>query len=355
MAINQRMLKGPGPLLNPSGSLADAGWARQPVLDCNLENAGFYALRFLQPVRIKRWDYYGLTTATHFYAFTLSDLGYIQMVFAYVVDFKNRSHHEETLTLPPWGGVRLPRGSQQGESRFDNGRVKLVFRCEAGIRNLEVDWPGFGGQGLQARVCLALPAEHESMAIVIPIGEPQVAAAGMSKRFYYNRKVNCMPAEGWVEYQGQKVVLEPTTCLGNLDWGRGVWEYQSFWVWSTASGFLADGRTVGINLGFGFGDTSATNENAIILNGRIHKLGLVETIYDRLHLSEAWSMRSPDARLTLHFMPFYDRVAQTDLKILSSQVHQLFGYYNGTFQTDDGETIEIKNLIGASEEHHARW
>ena len=105
------------------------GWARQPVLDCNLENAGFYRLRFLQPLRIKRWDYYGLTTATHFYSFTLSDLGYLQMVFAYVVDFAQPSHHEETLTLLPGAGVRLPRNSAEGESRFDNGKVRLIFRA----------------------------------------------------------------------------------------------------------------------------------------------------------------------------------------------------------------------------------
>ena len=41
----------------PDGSLADVGWARQPLLDCNLENARFYALRSLQRFRIKRWDY----------------------------------------------------------------------------------------------------------------------------------------------------------------------------------------------------------------------------------------------------------------------------------------------------------
>jgi hypothetical protein len=340
MTSNQRMLKGPGPLLNPDGSLADIGWARQPLLDCNLENARFSALR------IKRWDYYGLTTPTHFYSFTLSDLGYLQMVFAYVIDFEKRTHHEETLTLPPWGGVSLPRNSTQGESRFDHGKVRLCFSAVAQGRRLEVDWPGFDGQGLHADVMLALRPEHESMTIVTPI---------KGQRFYYNRKINCLPAQGWIETQGQRVELTPATCLGNLDWGRGVWEYKSFWVWSFASGFLPDGRTLGLNLGFGFGDITAANENAVILDGRVHKLGQVDYIYDRNQLSEAWSMRAPDMRLTLHFTPFYDRVAQTDLKVLSSQVHQLFGVYQGTFQTDDGETIEIKNLIGASEEHHAKW
>jgi hypothetical protein len=346
MTQAQRMLKGPGPLLERDGRLADVGWARQPVLDCNLESAGFYRLRFLQPLRIKRWDYYGLTTASHFYSFTLSDLGYLQMVFAYVVDFAARSHHEETLTLPPGAGVQLPRNSTAGESAFDNGKVRLLFKVEAESRVLEVDWPGFGGGDLRARARLALPPEHDSMVIVIPI---------RGRRFYYNRKVNCLPAEGWVENRGRRVELSPATCLGNLDWGRGAWEYRSFWVWATASGFLPDGRRLGLNLGFGFGDTSAATENAVILDGRVHKLGALEWIYDPLHLSQPWSIRDPGGRLSLRFDPFCDRVAATDFKLLGSTVHQLFGRYFGTVQTDDGETIAVEGLIGSAEEHHAKW
>ncbi len=346
MSHKQHQLKEAGPLLNPDGSLTDAGWARNPLLDCNLEQAGFYRLRFLQPLRIKRWDYYGLSTATHFYSFTLSDLGYLQMVFAYVVDFATRSHSEETLTLLPRAGVRLPRNSTQGESSFDNNKVRMVFQADEDSRHLEVDWPGLGGKGLKADVRLALPAEHESMTTVTPI---------KGKRFYYNRKINCMPAEGWVEYQGERTHLTPDQCLGNLDWGRGVWEYRSFWVWATASGFLPDGRRVGLNLGYGFGDTSAATENAIILEGKVHKLGQISTIYDPHNLSAPWSFRSPDGRLTLRFSPFYDRVARTDFKILGSEVHQLFGIFRGTIQSDDGETIEIHHLNGSAEEHHARW
>lgn len=346
MSQKQHLLKGPGPLLKKDGSLADIGWARQPLLDCNLENAGFYRLRFLQPLRIKRWDYYGLTTATHFYSFTLSDLGYLQMVFAYVVDFTNRSHFEETLTLGPGAGVKLPRNSSEGESLFDNGKVRMKFLSEAHERRLEVDWPGFNQHGLRAQVKFAMESQQDSLVMVTPIGK---------KRFYYNRKINCLPADGWVEYLGQKVELTPKTCLGNLDWGRGVWEYNSFWVWTTASGFLPDGRRIGLNMGFGFGDTSVATENAVILDGKVHKLGQVVYIYDPKNLKNPWSLRSPDGRLTLRFSPFYDRVAKTDFKILGSEVHQLFGHFHGTLQTDDGETIEIHDLIGSSEEHKARW
>jgi hypothetical protein len=346
MNADQQLIRTAGPLLKPDGSLAQVGWARQPLLDCNLEDAAFYRLRFLQGLRIKRWDYYGITTPTHFYSFTLSDIGYLQMVFAYVVDFAARSHHEETLTLPPGGGVRLPRNSTAGESHFDNGKVRLSFTAEAQARRLEVNWPGFGGAGLSAQVRLALPEAHESMVTVTPIAR---------RRFYYNRKVNCLPAEGHLESGGRRVELDPTTCLGNLDWGRGAWAYRSFWVWTSASGFLEDGRRIGLNLGYGFGDTSAATENAFILDGKVHKLGQVRYIYDAKHFMAPWSMQSPDGRLVLRFDPFYDRVARTDLKLLTSEVHQLFGHFHGTLQTDDGETLPLRGLVGASEEHRALW
>lgn len=345
---SQRELHGPSPLLDERGNLVQVGWARQPVLDCNLEAARFYPFpfRFLQRFRIKRWDYYGVTTLTHFYSFTLADLGYAGQVFAYVVDFEARTHHEQTLTLPLARGILLPRNSTEGTSRFEGQGARLVFRAEPEGRRISVEWPGFEGKGLRGEIWLRLPPDHESMVIVIPIA---------NKRFYYNRKVNCLPAEGWIEYGGKRAEIRPTESLGNLDWGRGVWEYQSFWVWASASGFLPDGRHMGLNLGFGFGDTSAATENALILEGRIHKLGQVDFTYDPGDFMRPWRMVAPDGRLDLEFVPFLERVAATNLLIVASEVHQMFGRYYGTARTDDGQVLHLDGLIGFAEEHHARW
>jgi hypothetical protein len=134
-----------------------------------------------------------------------------------------------------------------------------------------------------------------------------------------------------------------------------VWEYRSFWVWASASGFLPDGRTVGLNLGFGFGDTSTATENAIILEGRIHKLAEVAFDYDPADFMKPWRMTSPDGRLELEFVPFNERVARTNLLLVASEVHQLFGHYQGRLVSDEGETIEVRDLVGFAEEHHARW
>jgi hypothetical protein len=343
----EKIISQPGLLLRPNGELAVRGWSPQPLLDSNLEYVNFYKLKFLQSLRLKRWDYYGLTTKTHYFSFTISDIGYLGMVFAYVIDFENKVMHEETLALPFAAGVKIARNSTEGVTEYQNKNVKLRFTTSNDQRKLSIAWQNFHqSKDLNAELELSLPSEHESMNLVIPIE---------TRRFYFNRKINCLPAKGMVEYLGEKYEITSDTALGNLDWGRGVWAYDSFWVWASASGFTKDHQTIGLNMGYGFGDTSAASENAFILNGKIHKIGKLEFHYDSKDFMQPWSMESEDQRLNLRFTPFLDRPAKTDIKILYSEVHQMFGKYTGTLITDEGKTIEIQDLIGFAEEHHARW
>lgn len=184
------------------------------------------------------------------------------------------------------------------------------------------------------------------MNITIPIG---------ANRFYFNRKINCMPAQGRIQYAGESEDLHPSNTLGSLDWGRGVWEYRSFWNWASASGFLPDGRTVGLNLGSGFGDLSRAGENCLILNGRVHKLDEVRFDYRTGSYMDPWHFTDTQGRLDLTFTPFKERTAVTNLGVIFSEVHQCFGRYTGRVTDDQGQEIQIQDLIGFAEEHHARW
>ena len=339
----------PGPLLDQQGNLTQVGWSRQPFLDCNLEQANFYAgLKHpLQFLRMKRWDYYAIFTPRRFFSATIADLGYAGNLFVYTLDFETKELHEEGLVIPLSMGVSLPRNSQEGVSSFEGKGLKLEFSAGKDGRQVRVDWPAFHeGRGIQADLRLHCPPEHESMTIIIPIEK---------KRFYYNRKINSMPAEGRLMYAGEEEILQPATSCGSLDWGRGVWAYKSFWNWASASGFLPDGRTVGLNLGCGFGDTSAASEDCLVLDGRVHKLDRVQFIYDPLDYSKPWKFVDNQGRLELEFVPFKERVAQTDMKIIFSEVHQMFGRYSGRVAADDGEAIQLEGLIGFAEEHQARW
>ncbi len=330
-----------GLLLDANGTLSQVGWSRKPLLDCNLENARFH--RF----RVKRWDYYAVFTPQRFFSATIADLGYAGNIFVYTLDFTTGELHEEGLVIPFGNGITLERNPEAGEASFKNDKASLYFKADGEQRIVNVDWAGFhNGRGIHAEIVLQPLPGHESMNIIIPIG---------AKRFYDNTKINCMPARGFIQYGDQRETLVPETCIGSLDWGRGVWEYQSYWNWASSSGFLADGQTVGLNLGQGFGDLSKATENAVILNGRIHKLGAVKFDYKSGDYMQPWHFSDDERRLDLTFTPFKDRTARTNLGIIFSEVHQMFGRYDGRVTLEDGSTLEIRDLIGFAEEHHARW
>jgi hypothetical protein len=336
------------PLLDQNGNLSQVGWGRHPILDCNLEDVAFYPrlLRWWQFVRLKVWDYYAIFTPTRFFSATIANLGYAGNVFIYTLDFESSELHEEGLVIPLGRGVSLSRNTT-GICEYNGQGVALRFEASLNSREIFVDWPGFHeGRGIHAEISLQQKQNHESMNIVIPIP---------GKRFYYNHKINCLPASGNLRYGDIHEQLQPETSLGQLDWGRGVWEYSSFWNWASASGFLPDGRTLGLNIGCGFGNTSAATENALILNGQIHKLDQVTFEYDPADLIKPWKFHDNEGRLDLDFVPFKDRFAATKLVVIDSEVHQLFGRYSGKVVADNGEEIRLEGLIGFAEEHHARW
>ena len=41
--------------------------------------------------------------------------------------------------------------------------------------------------------------------------------------------------------------------------------------------------------------------------------------------------------------------------VIDGDVHQMFGRYSGTIRLDDGQEMEVRDLIGFAEEHRARW
>jgi hypothetical protein len=336
----------PGTLLDERGELAHAGWARRPYLDCNLEKARSVPLRALQALRLKRWDYYAIVTPECFFSATLAHLGYVGSVFVYILDFAKSELVEENLLVPLGRGIHLARNSDAGESWFDNGRVRVAFEFREDTRRVQVRWPNFdSGRGIAADFTLRCSPQHESVVTMTPMGR---------RRFFYTRKINCLPGEGWIEHGHVRIELRPTQCLGTVDWGRGVWPYQTTWIWGSASAFLESGQTVGFNMGAGFGDARAP-DNAVILDGRVHKLDQIGYEYVREALTRPWRMTSCDGRLRLEFAPFKERVARSNLLLVMSEVHQIFGHYSGTLTTDDGQAVTLRDVVGFVEEHRARW
>jgi len=53
-------------------------------------------------------------------------------------------------------------------------------------------------------------------------------------------------------------------------------------------------------------------------------------------------------RINLKFVPFYKRIAKSNIIILKTEVHQIVGHFSGSIETDTGECILIDSMKGAT-------
>jgi hypothetical protein len=332
-----------GDLLDAKGRLVEPGWARQ-----EMKRYSRAAIRAPWH-RIKEWDYYCVLNDRYGFACVVADNSYMGLLNAVWLDFEKPGFIEDGVIIPlPRGRMNLPASADQGDIVQHHPKMDIAFRHEAGGRRLTLSAPGFGrGRGITADLFLHQP-EMDRMVIATPF--PNAPRA-----FYYNQKINCLPAEGSVTMGGETFAFEPATSFGVLDWGRGVWTYDNVWYWGSASG-VAEGKPFGFNIGYGFGDTSAASENMIFFDGKAHKFD--EVVF---HLPEGtfdgapWRFTSNDGRFEMNFEPIIDRNSAVDLKILRSIQHQVFGRFTGVAVLDDGRRIEVKDLIGFAEEVQNRW
>ncbi len=311
------------------------------------------SLACLGRLRLKEWDFYATTTREMNFSVAVAHGGILGVVYAEVIDYRTRTSRERR-TLTPFGrGCVLPASSESGDVSFRGRGVEVAFRKREGRREIDVDWARFDGDGaLAVRLVASEPAGHESIVIATPIG---------ARGFYYNRKTCAMPTEGTVAVgAAEPVDLGARRALTTLDWGRGLWPYRTFWVWASGSGWLADGRTFGLNLGGGFGDSRAATEDCLFVDGRMTKLGPVEIEYDRDDPGRGpWRFRAPDGRLSLELRPELHAVRKrVNALAIASDLRQITGLFRGFAVTDAGERLELgerEGVVGWAEEHRARW
>ena len=344
MPPSQHEILTPGPLLNEKGQLREPGWARSPLL-------GYSRNDILSPLRrIKEWDYYCILSKDFGVAFTVADNGYIGLISASVFDFSQRSQMNETYTVPfPLGSFSMPSSSVDGSVKIKHkqGAIDFAIMGETS-RVLKVDLPGFShGRGLRGLLVLTEGKDSESVVVATPWRKKPRA-------FYYNRKVNCLSVEGVIQLGGEEFVFQKDEAFGVLDWGRGVWPYGDLWYWGSAS-WLVDGRPFGFNIGYGFGDTSRASENAVIRDGKLHKLGAVTFHVSPRDWLAPWRFTSDDGRLEMTMSPILDRSAKMNLLVYSSVQHQIFGRYSGHAVLDDGSVVEFSDIPGFAEKVKNRW
>lgn len=338
------------PLLDERGNLTQAGWARTHLPVYRRQDVKALALR------LKEWDYYLIANDRFAVALTIADNGYMGLDSISLLEFDTMQQETKSpMRVLPLGKTGLPNSPFEGVTAVSGKGYGMTFlhtqSKELGNgRQLLFHVDNFrDGLPIQGSISLFREPE-ESVVICTPFEK--------TGHFYYNQKINCMRASGEVTLGDQTFLFEPEDSFGVLDWGRGVWTYKNTWYWSSASG-LVEGQPFGFNLGYGFGNCSAATENAIIYEGKVHKLSHV-----KFHIPgkpgwenymDPWTFTSDNGRLELEFTPILDRASCTDLKLLKSDQHQVFGRFNGTAVLDDGRRLQVKDLLGFAEKVVNKW
>ena len=341
-------------LLDVDGELREPGWSRSMVQQ--YRRSMIKAPKW----RIKEWDYYLVVNKDFAAAFTVSDDGYIGLQSVSLLTFGGDAavhgyspagapwEHTETVLNPfPMGKLQLPDHSASGVTRFADKRLQMQFSAEQkGKRIITCHFDRFhDGKPLEANITLEQPP-MDSMVIATPWPEEHA--------FYYNQKINCMRASGYVEFDGHRYEFDPLTDFGTLDWGRGVWTYDNTWFWGSGNMDI-EGKAFGWNIGYGFGDTSAASENILFYDGKAHKLDDVTFNIPDTGYMDKWTFTSSDGRFEMEFEPVLDRAANLDFKVIVSDQHQVFGKMSGTAVLDDGRKIEIKDVMCFAEKVHNKY
>ena len=339
----QKLITKKDKLLDGKGILKNTGWAKDLLLDYN--RIDIQASKF----KIKEWDYYCILSENKGVAFTIADNGYLGFIGVTVFDFDNAKEISNSTIIPfPLGSLNMPSTSKKGDIVFKNKNISLKYILEKESRTIEIDYLNFyNNENLTGTIVLRQPKSLESMVIATPFTQNKLA-------FYYNQKINCMAAKGELTLGDKNITFSPDNSFGVLDWGRGVWTYSNTWYWGSASGKI-DGKLFGFNIGYGFGDTSKATENMIFHDGKAHKLNQVKFHIPKNDFLKPWNFTSNDSRFQMDFIPILDRYSSTNLILIKSTQHQVFGRFSGKVVLDNGEEIIVENLIGFAEKVMNRW
>ncbi len=170
----------------------------------------------------------------------------------------------------------------------------------------------------------------------------------------FTEKTSPVTIKGTLTYNGKTVDISSPEYMALIDWSAGFMRRHTCWNWAAIASTLPDNRSIGLNLASGVNETGFT-ENAFWIGGNLNKTDTIDFRFDPEDLMKQWEIRSFDKKVDMVFTPENYREEKTNAIILGSRFTQLMGTFEGRFVTDEGETIEFKDVPGWTEDHYAKW
>ena len=324
-----------GKRLNP----AARGWSRRPLHAANLRG---------RKLRTKKWDYWGVLAGDLAIGLVYADVGYAGLASVWWGDLVSQETGGVDVVTPLARGVELPDTPGAAPLVLDHPKLRMRLSDDPDGTRLYARWTESDGSAGELDVTVTMPAGHESLSVVIPWSDTT---------FQFTTKDQARPTSGRLVRRGVEVPIgQDTPAWGVLDVGRGRWPYSIRWNWGGGAGPAESGEVVGVQFGAKWTEGTGFTENAVTVDGRMHKLGNeLDWRYDWDESMSPWRVVDPDGALELTLTPRLDKHSRTNAGVLSMEVHQVFGTWSGTVTAEDGRLLRVDGIQGFAEEARNRW
>jgi len=340
---NQNEITEPSNLFAEDGSLVQKGWARKPILTYNKEKIG------KGWTRIKEWDHFSVLNKEFGFQLTIGDIAYLTQMSYVWLDYKNKARKGDAVMKFFTKSKILPQSSMDDYTvEFPTKKFKATVGKEGNKRILSIEDPTYLDKGIKGKIVLDDKPEWDNTVVATGYEEDPTM-------FYYNHKVNMMPAKGTLTIGDTDYHFEPESSFGLMDWGRGIWPYKTHWLWGSACGMVNE-VPVAFNIGYGFGDLSTHTENIIFYDGKAHKIDEVTFYHENdRDPTKPWKFTSNDNRFNMELTPILPHREKLNLGVIYLNSSLLHGYYSGEIVLDNGEKLKINELLGHAEDIFWRW
>lgn len=300
-------------------------------------------------LRRKRWHYLVVATPEVLATCSVVDTGFSAAAFVSALDLKER----RPLGDVSFSGAPLlaevgdrPGAGLVATYRTLGGRVAMR-RGEEERYQVEVEVSRLRSsslQGLRWEGGLVVAGGPPALTVIAPVGGEGTVNV--------TQKRGALLAVGSLQAGGRRWRLDGG--VGGTDYTQGFLARHTAWRWAFATGRLADGTPLGLNLVEGFNEDPQSNENALWLGDRVYPLARARFTYDKHELLDPWRVVTVDGAVDVRFRPLYVHREDHDFRWAVSHFAQPMGLFEGTVRLGE-RTLKLEGVPGVTEQQDVLW
>ncbi len=341
--MSEHLITSYGSLLKEDGSLREEGYATHLpfVYDKAAVQAPF--------IRIKEYDLYSIDDESYIVNLGLFKVSIITIIDIQIYNKKTKEAEFIREFIPdPLFRFILPSNSQTSEMKWKLPAGHVFVESTKRSRRLSVSLKTAQND---VEIEALIDQENEPMLVnCMSVNEDK-------RHFHYLRKSTALKVAGGFRSHDTFHEFSPLA-LCSYTWGRGAWNnIRSMWM-AAAQGYQADKR-IALSIGYGIGDTSKATQNALFVDGKIHKLehiniGVRRNIKGETFYNEPWIISDTSGRVSLVFTPEYNKDFEAFQvgDMLEADQCLAYGTFSGSIELEDGSYIAIDELPGTALHAH---